>query len=185
MIVETLYASNGVIASKYDNMGKADVFSFNFNFSTSLFNYIDFDLYFLTSYTNFKNRESYNGFSYDAEIELSMPLFWDIDLDASVIILSKNISYNGYEKENFMIDEIAISKYILNDYFIIGFSVWEPFFKSISQEIRKINTYIENTTSHVVNSTCYMFNLIFIFDKGKKSKKIKSELLMEDNKKGK
>ena len=83
-----------------------------------------------------------------------------------------------------MIDEIAISK-DLGDYFTIGFSVWEPFFKSISQEMRKTNTYIENTTSHAINSTCYMFNLTFSFDKGRKSRKIKSELLMENNQKGK
>jgi hypothetical protein len=185
IIVETMQSSNGRVSSKYNNMGKAEKYISSINFSTTLFDYLDFDAYLELSYTNFKERIEHNGFSYYSELELYMPLFWDIDLDVSIVLYSKDILFNGYEEENLIIDEISISKSILNDNLTIGFSVWEPFFKSKSNEKVWDDTYTQTSNYEFVNSTCYMLNLSYVFDKGRNNKKISTKLNMEDNYNGK
>ena len=181
IIVESLQTSNGKIISKFNNLGKAEKYISNFNISITLFDLIDFEPDISIEYNTFKDRSEYNGFSYYTEIALYMSLFWDIDLDVNIILQEKRINYNGYEITNAMIDEISLSKYIFNNYFVIGFSVWEPFLKSIDNEKKWTRTYTESVYYEQINNTCYMFNLTFMLNKGRKAKEIKNKLLMEDN----
>jgi len=184
IIIENLYSQNGVLKSKYVNKGKAQNYICDLETSFSLFDFFDIDVYVASSYSIFKDNSEHNGFSYYSEIQLYSPLPWDIDLDIDVILLDKTINYNGYESTNLLIDEISLSKDVFNN-FTVGFSVWEPFLKAIDKERIWTTTYVENSVSQVTNNTCYMFNLTYILDKGKKAKKINHESLIENNSKGK
>ena len=184
IIIEQLYTQNGIISSKYFNKGKAQIYTGDLETSFSLFDLFDIDLSINGAYSMFKDNAEHNGFSYYFELQFYSQLPWDIDLDIDIIFFEKTITYNGYESTNLSIDEISLSKDISDD-FTVGFSVWEPFFKAIDKERLWTNTYSENTISQITNNTCYMFNLTYNLNKGKKAKKIKHESLMEYNSKGK
>ena len=184
IIIEELYSQNGILQSKYFNKGKAGNYICDFETSFSLFDFLDIDLSLTALYTAYKNNSEHNGFSYYSELQLYAPLPFELDLDIDVILFDKSINYNGYESTNLLIDEIALSKDI-SDNLTIGFSVWEPIFKAIDKERVWTKTYTESAVSQITNNTCYMFNLTYILNKGKKAKKVKHESLMEYNSKGK
>ena len=184
IIIESLYSQNGVLKSKYFNKGNAENYTCDFETSFSLFNLFDIDILISGSYSVFKNNSIHNGFSYYSEIQFYSPLPWEIDLDIDVILFDKSINYNGYESTNLLIDEISLSKDVFNN-FSIGFSVWEPFLKAIDKERVWTDTYTEKSISQITNNTCYMINLTYLLNKGKKVKKIKHESLIEYNSKGK
>jgi len=184
IIVEDLFSNNGIVKSKYLNKAKADNYICNFECSFSLFDFFEIDALIIGRYSVFKDYTDHNGLSYYSEIEFYSPLPWEIDLDIDVILFDKNITYNGYESTNLLIDEISLSKDIFND-FTIGFSIWEPFLKGIDKERMWTTTYSESLISEYTNNTCYMFNITYMLDKGKKIKKINHESIMEDNRKAK
>ena len=184
IIIENLYSQNGILKSKYFNKGKAENYTCNLETSFSLFDLFDIDVSVSGSYSMFKDNSEHNGFSYYSEIQFYSPLPWEIDLDIDLILFDKSINYNGDESASLLIDEIALSKDI-SDNLTIGFSVWEPLFKAIDKEYIWTKTYTESSISLITNNTCYMFNLTYIFNKGKKAKKVKHESLMEYNKKEK
>jgi hypothetical protein len=183
IIVETIQTKQARLSSQFNNAGKASKYSCGFSAYAILFDYAEIEASFSLAYTSYYDRKQYNGFSYYTDLSIYTPLFWDIDLELCFILPYKEMTYNGYYKDDMHIDEISISRSFLDNNLTLGFSVWNPFLKMKGNERRWHHDYIEKSNYHTVNSTQFRFNLSYAFSKGKNRKKINPKLNMEHNSK--
>jgi len=183
IVVQVYDISKNVVGSQYQNIGKANRFGVNFNAYFILFNFMETESYLYLKYNSFANNVEHNGFGYKGGISTYMSLPWDIDFDLTLIFGNKEVYYNGFSEENFLIDEISFSKDILNGNGSVGISVWEPFFKNIYREKIWSNKFKEKTISETTNNTSILIEFTYSINKGKKINKFKKELQMENNSK--
>jgi len=176
-----LKMENGVISAKYENIGQSNRYGFNINSYTVLFNFLEMESYLYLKYDNFIYNTAHNGFGYKGGISAYMNLLWDIDFDFTFLFGTKTINYTGYEKDNFSIDEISLSKDIFNGKGSIGISIWEPFFRDINYEKIWTKEFTEENVSETLNNTALLIEFTYNIEKGRKIKKIKKDLLMENN----
>ncbi len=183
LIISDFNVKENSLGSKYHNIGKVNKWGFNFDTYFVLFNFIETETYLYLSYYDFYNNSNHNGFSYIGGLSTYIPLPWDIDFDCTFLIGTKDIFYNGYSTENFLIDEVSLSKDILNGNGTIGISVWEPFLRNISSEKIWGNDFNESSSSETINNTVFLLEFTYSLSKGKKVKKAKKNLQMENNNK--
>jgi len=181
LIITDYNYNNNSFGSKYQNIGKVNKLGLNVNAYFILFNFIEMETYLYLNYNDFKNNSIHNGLSYMGGLSTYMPLPWDIDFDFTFLLGTKDVYYNGYSTENFLIDDFSLSKDILGGNGTIGISVWEPFLRNISNEKIWGNDFNENSSSETINNTAFLLEFTYSLSKGKEVKKVKKELQMENN----
>jgi hypothetical protein len=127
----------------------------------------------MLNYHLFPNRDSYNGWSYRAEIETVMPLPFGITMEASFAFLEKEILYNGISSSGAFIPEILLTLDV-SDHATVGIGVNNPFFKIKEQDKEWTSTTINNSSSIESNSLAYVVYVSFNFNAGRKRRKINS-----------
>jgi len=180
IIVENITVENGIIQSKFENLGRVNQYGMNLNIYAVLFNFMELESYLYLAYNSFEGRSDYNGLAYNGGISAYVPLPWDIDFEMTFIMESKKVDYNGYSTSNTIIDELSISKSVLNDNGSIGISVWEPFFRARENEYIWSPSYSDESKWVQTNNTCVMLNFSYFINKGKKVKKSNKKLEMEN-----
>ena len=183
IIVEHFDMKNGVLSSKYKNIGYGNRYGLNVNTYAVLFNFIETESYFYLKYNSFPDNSDHNGFGYKAGISTYMMLPWDIDFDFTFLFGTKEIYYSSYETEHFLIDEISFSKDILKGNGSIGISVWEPVFRNITNEKKWTADFIEESISETTNNTVFLIEFTYNIKSGKSNKKVNKILYMENNSK--
>jgi hypothetical protein len=171
---------NRVVGYKYQNMGTAYQYGVNFSMSKDFFDWIEFEAQARVSYTRFKDREDYNGFSYTADIGLVVPLPLGFDLEAYGFVVEKEIEYTGYSNYGGYIDEILLSKDITRNLFL-GFAVWQPFVEVKDTYKQWDKSYKQTEYGYEANSRSFFINLTYFFRSGKKIEKNEKNLNMEFN----
>ena len=178
IIAADIKLEDDIIAYKYRNIGKAFQYGINFSFSTVLFNWLEFEAQASTYYTNYLNREGYNGFSYTVDLGMVVPLPMGFDLEVYGFLVDREIEYTGYSNYGGYIDEILLTKDITKHMFL-GIAVWQPFFQ-VKDTYKQWNPRFSDTSySYEVNSQFFLINLTYFFKSGKKIDKVQNELHME------
>jgi hypothetical protein len=184
LIEQQTKINEDVLIYRFENLGKAKQYGFGLSFSTVLFDWAEIETQFRGYYTDFKEHNGHNGFSYAAEYGAVLPLPLGFDLEIYGLIAEKEIDYNGYSKYDGYIDEILITKDITKNLFV-GFSIWQPFSKVTDTYKQWGDTFTEINKYTEVNSTSYLLNITYYFKTGKKINKINKESFMESNQQNK
>jgi hypothetical protein len=173
---------NQTLMEKWDNTFRAQRLGAHLYGQTTILEFIVFGIYLDGWYQAFDDKQ-YNGWSYQASLELEISLPWDIVLAASATFTGKNMQFNGYEYQSPLIDEISIVKNIFNNHGSIAISVINPFLKDYNSEIRWNHTFREESFAEHPDSFFGMIRFNYFFNKGKKINQPNKELLMEHDEK--
>ena len=178
LIVQTATLQGNTLAYNYDNAGKARRYGSILSFSSILFNWVEFEFLLKGSYTNYMTNKAHNGYSYSAEYGITIPLFWDIDLEVFGILKEREIDYNGYFEYGGRIDEILLTREVFKNLYL-GFAVWQPFTKVKDKDKQWGKSFREIENYKELRSTSYLLNLTYFFKSGKKVERENKESFME------
>jgi len=179
MIDQNVTLQDNILAYSYENIGKANQFEALLSGSSILFDWLEIELTLKAGYTDFLTKKTHSGYYYMADYDIYFPIFWDIDVEISGMLKEREINYNGYNEYGGYIDEILLSKSI-SDNLTLGIAVWEPFFIVKDKDKTWGDTFTETNHYTQLQSPSYMFNLTYYLKSGKKKKRLKKELLIEE-----
>jgi hypothetical protein len=179
MIVQNVTSQDNVLAYSYDNIGNANQFEALLSLSIIFFGWLEIELMLKGGYTDYLTKTTHSGYYYIADFGVYFPIFWDIDVEMYGLIKEREIHYNGYNEYGGYIDEILLSKNII-DNLILGIAVWEPFIKVNDKDITWGDTFSQTNHYTQLQSPSYMLNLTYFLRTGKKNKKVEKESLMEE-----
>lgn len=136
-------------------------------------------LYAETYYHHF-NKNNHGGMAYRLQYFTQLVLPYDFYATFQLTWLGRMYTYNGYVDHSPVMDEIALSRAIFNDYAEITVALTNYFLNEIEIEKNSGPKYRSANYYHY-NNSAILFRLNFFITKGKKLKKHDRELLMEQD----